>query len=274
MRLPPFLPSAAATMAVCARSGRRDLCHAAVAAKPAGAMGRGDRAASAAASDRASRARGAASALSILVRDRNGARHHRPRRVRPGGASCRRFVEDRAPLMIVLALSSSMDQPDVAPTRLERAKQKVSDLIAARAGARSGLIAYAGTAHLVDAPDRRQVGHRAVPRRARDWPDAQRRQERYGRGYARGPVPCARAGRRDDTCCCRRSQRGGCNPSGGRSQRRHDTEGGAGAGRRAGWSRFGHRSRQRGWIRHPGDRTPDRNALPGGARRRVRHAVA
>ncbi|HMM91808.1 VWA domain-containing protein [Bradyrhizobium sp.] len=59
------------------------------------------------------------------------------------------FVEDKAPLMIVLALSTSMDQPDVAPTRLERAKQKVRDLLAARSGARSGLIAYAGTAHLV-----------------------------------------------------------------------------------------------------------------------------
>jgi Ca-activated chloride channel family protein len=59
------------------------------------------------------------------------------------------FVEDKAPLMIVLALSTSMDQADVAPTRLERAKQKIKDLLAARAGARSGLIAYAGTAHLV-----------------------------------------------------------------------------------------------------------------------------
>jgi Ca-activated chloride channel family protein len=59
------------------------------------------------------------------------------------------FVEDKAPLMIVLALSTSMDQADVAPTRLERAKQKIRDLLAARAGARSGLIAYAGTAHLV-----------------------------------------------------------------------------------------------------------------------------
>lgn len=59
------------------------------------------------------------------------------------------FVEDKAPLMIVLALSSTMDQPDVAPTRLERAKQKIGDLLAARSGARSGLIAYAGTAHLV-----------------------------------------------------------------------------------------------------------------------------
>ena len=37
-----------------------------------------------------------------------------------------------------------MDQPDVAPSRLERAKQKIRDLLAARAGARSGLIAYAG----------------------------------------------------------------------------------------------------------------------------------
>ena len=51
--------------------------------------------------------------------------------------------------MIVLALSTSMDQADVAPTRLERAKQKIRDLLGARAGARSGLIAYAGTAHLV-----------------------------------------------------------------------------------------------------------------------------
>lgn len=59
------------------------------------------------------------------------------------------FVEDKAPLMIVLALSTTMDQADVAPTRLERAKQKVRDLLAARSGARSGLIAYAGTAHLV-----------------------------------------------------------------------------------------------------------------------------
>src|SRR5262249_25120949 len=59
------------------------------------------------------------------------------------------FVEDKAPLMIALALSSSMGDPDVAPSRLERAKQKIGDLLAARPGARTGLIAYAGTAHLV-----------------------------------------------------------------------------------------------------------------------------
>src|ERR1700744_4576123 len=59
------------------------------------------------------------------------------------------FVEDKAPLMIVLALNSSMNQTDIAPSRLDRAKQKIRDLLAARAGSRSGLIAYAGTAHLV-----------------------------------------------------------------------------------------------------------------------------
>jgi Ca-activated chloride channel family protein len=59
------------------------------------------------------------------------------------------FVEDKAPLMIALDVSASMGQSDVAPTRLERAKQKVRDLLAARVGARTGLIAYAGSAHLV-----------------------------------------------------------------------------------------------------------------------------
>ncbi|MBR0819879.1 VWA domain-containing protein [Bradyrhizobium liaoningense] len=59
------------------------------------------------------------------------------------------FVEDKAPLMIVLAVGASMSGTDVAPSRLERAKQKIGDLLAARAGARTGLIAYAGTAHLV-----------------------------------------------------------------------------------------------------------------------------
>src|SRR5262245_61545264 len=59
------------------------------------------------------------------------------------------FVEDKAPLMIALDVSASMGQSDVAPTRLERAKQKINDLLASRGGARTGLIAYAGTAHLV-----------------------------------------------------------------------------------------------------------------------------
>jgi Ca-activated chloride channel family protein len=59
------------------------------------------------------------------------------------------FVENKAPLMIVLAVSPSMSERDVAPSRLERGKQKIRDLLAARAGARTGLIAFAGSAHLV-----------------------------------------------------------------------------------------------------------------------------
>ncbi|HEV2156227.1 VWA domain-containing protein [Bradyrhizobium sp.] len=62
------------------------------------------------------------------------------------------FVEDKAPLMIALAVGSSMSATDVAPSRLERAKQKISDLLTARTGARTGLVAYAGTAHLVMPP--------------------------------------------------------------------------------------------------------------------------
>lgn len=62
------------------------------------------------------------------------------------------FVEDKAPLMIALAVGSSMSETDVAPSRLERAKQKIRDLLAARAGARTGLVAYGGTAHLVMPP--------------------------------------------------------------------------------------------------------------------------
>jgi len=62
------------------------------------------------------------------------------------------FAEDKAPLIIALDLSRSMDATDVAPTRLERAKQKVRDLTARRAGARTALVVYAGSAHLVVPP--------------------------------------------------------------------------------------------------------------------------
>src|SRR6478752_6091327 len=62
------------------------------------------------------------------------------------------FVEDKAPLMIAISVAPSMNETDVAPSRLERAKQKVRDLLAARAGARTGLVAFAGTAHLVMPP--------------------------------------------------------------------------------------------------------------------------
>ncbi|WP_347900553.1 VWA domain-containing protein [Pseudomonas purpurea] len=59
------------------------------------------------------------------------------------------FLENRAPLIIALDLSPSMDANDVQPTRLEAAKHKLHDLVQRRQGARTGLIAYAGSAHLV-----------------------------------------------------------------------------------------------------------------------------
>ena len=59
------------------------------------------------------------------------------------------FVTETAPLVIALDLSPSMGATDVAPSRLERAKEKIRDLIALRAGGRVGLVAYAGSAHLV-----------------------------------------------------------------------------------------------------------------------------
>lgn len=62
------------------------------------------------------------------------------------------FLENRAPLIIAIDLSPSMDAGDIAPSRLEAAKHKLHDLIQRRAGARNALIAYAGSAHLVLPP--------------------------------------------------------------------------------------------------------------------------
>jgi Ca-activated chloride channel family protein len=59
------------------------------------------------------------------------------------------FVEDTAPLAVALDLSESMNATDVAPSRLERAKLKVRDLLALREGGRTALFAYSGTAHMV-----------------------------------------------------------------------------------------------------------------------------
>lgn len=64
------------------------------------------------------------------------------------------FAEDAAPLMILLKADISMEQPDPAPSRLERARLKIADLAAAWKGQPLGLIAYAGSAHLVLPPTR------------------------------------------------------------------------------------------------------------------------
>jgi Ca-activated chloride channel homolog len=59
------------------------------------------------------------------------------------------FVEDKAPMAIAIDLSRTMDAADVTPSRLERAKLKIRDLLQRRAGARTAVFAYAGSAHLV-----------------------------------------------------------------------------------------------------------------------------
>ncbi|MEM8631966.1 MAG: VWA domain-containing protein [Pseudomonadota bacterium] len=59
------------------------------------------------------------------------------------------LVAETAPLVVAMKVTPSMETADLAPSRLERARFKVLDLIAARAGARTALVAYAGTAHRV-----------------------------------------------------------------------------------------------------------------------------
>ncbi len=67
------------------------------------------------------------------------------------------FVAQSAPVVVVLKVTPSMERNDVAPSRLERGKQKIRDLLQLRAGARTALVAYAGSAHgvvpMTDDPD-------------------------------------------------------------------------------------------------------------------------
>ncbi|MGE9270778.1 MAG: VWA domain-containing protein [Verrucomicrobiales bacterium] len=62
------------------------------------------------------------------------------------------FAEDAAPLMIVLKADASMEEPANSPTPMERAQLKIADLAEIRQGQPLGLIAYAGSAHLVLPP--------------------------------------------------------------------------------------------------------------------------
>lgn len=59
------------------------------------------------------------------------------------------FADAQAGLFVILRVSPTMLATDVQPTRLERARHKLSDLLEARAGTATGLIAYNGSAHLV-----------------------------------------------------------------------------------------------------------------------------
>ncbi|MBP2312645.1 VWA domain-containing protein [Azospirillum soli] len=62
------------------------------------------------------------------------------------------FADAAPPAMIVLRVTPTMMAPDLPPTRLERARQKISDLLDQREGAATGLVAYSGSAHLVLPP--------------------------------------------------------------------------------------------------------------------------
>lgn len=59
------------------------------------------------------------------------------------------FAAQSAPAVVVLAVTPGMEQTDLPPSRLERGKQKIRDFLELRAGARTALVAYAGSAHVV-----------------------------------------------------------------------------------------------------------------------------
>ena len=59
------------------------------------------------------------------------------------------LAKDEAALVVLLDTSPSMESTDIQPSRLVRARQKVADLLALRAGSRTALVVYAGSAHAV-----------------------------------------------------------------------------------------------------------------------------
>jgi Ca-activated chloride channel family protein len=59
------------------------------------------------------------------------------------------FTADEATLVIAIEVTPTMQAQDIQPSRLQRTAQKVRDLLALRPGAKTALVAYAGSAHLV-----------------------------------------------------------------------------------------------------------------------------
>jgi len=59
------------------------------------------------------------------------------------------WFAENAPLVLAIEVSDSMRATDLLPSRLDRARYRVLDLVAARPGARTAVLAYAGTAHVL-----------------------------------------------------------------------------------------------------------------------------
>jgi Ca-activated chloride channel homolog len=62
------------------------------------------------------------------------------------------WFSETASVVVALEVTDSMRANDVPPSRLDRARFKILDLLAARPGGRTALIAYAGSAHIVVPP--------------------------------------------------------------------------------------------------------------------------
>ena len=62
------------------------------------------------------------------------------------------WFTETAPLVVAIEVSDSMRANDVQPTRLDRARFKLLDLVEARTGSRTAIIAYAASAHIVVPP--------------------------------------------------------------------------------------------------------------------------
>ncbi len=59
------------------------------------------------------------------------------------------FTDDDAGLVVLLKVTATMKATDVQPSRLQRAKHKLFDLLQQRKGTSTGLVVYSGSAHLV-----------------------------------------------------------------------------------------------------------------------------
>jgi len=93
------------------------------------------------------------------------------------------FADDPVPVMVLLYAGETMKLADLAPSRIERARLKIADFASERRGQPLGLIAYAGSAHLVLPPTRdtsvvaamaAELGPEVMPRPGNDLPAALR----------------------------------------------------------------------------------------------------